>query len=467
MALAAGGFKFNLAEICIMSINTFHIAVGEAVTITATSAATYYPIPAGVPGTPVTIAAGASSALIGPFGTPRDYAVDSEIPATYVYSTPDPFASGDSVTSPTFVAPVLGTPASGDLSNCTSTSQVFVTPALGTVASGDVSACDSTSQTLTTPTVSAPAITDGSATDMNLVSPVIGSTGATTITAGAGAPDSAVQASLSRNPAGDENGLTFTAVEYGTPGNDLTITYVAPVIATLNINPAGDENALDFTAVAWGTGGNAITIEYVDPSDIDQTISVDVVGSAITISLDTDGAGAITTTAAQLITAYELVSDATDLATVAIDASDTGVADDGSGIVTAMASAPFTGGLGIGPGQSTEATVAIDGDDLTVHLETDAGGVITTTAAELITAWEADGPAVALATVAIDASDGGGLDDGSGIVTALAAANFTSGVGTGIGTAGIGSLHIDWTNGKLYINGGTLGVPVWNIVTSA
>jgi hypothetical protein len=38
---------------------------------------------------------------------------------------------------------------------------------------------------------------------------------------------------------------------------------------------------------------------------------------------------------------------------------------------------------------------------------------------------------------------------------------------TGEGTAGIGSLYTDSTNGKLYINGGTKAEPLWKIVTSA
>lgn len=38
---------------------------------------------------------------------------------------------------------------------------------------------------------------------------------------------------------------------------------------------------------------------------------------------------------------------------------------------------------------------------------------------------------------------------------------------TGPGVCGKGSLCIDYTNAKLYINGGTLAVPDWKIVTSA
>jgi len=116
--------------------------------------------------------------------------------------------------------------------------------------------------------------------------------------------------------------------------------------ATLSRNPAGDDNALTFTSVAYGTGANSITITYVDPAANDAALSVGVAGSAITVNLATDGGGAITSTAAQVKTAVEGSGAAAALVTVAIDATDTGVADDGSGVVTALASAPMTGGAG-------------------------------------------------------------------------------------------------------------------------
>lgn len=54
--------------------------------------------------------------------------------------------------------------------------------------------------------------------------------------------------------------------------------------------------------------------------------------------------------------------------------------------------------------------------------------------------------------------------DGAGVPV-----DYTDGdpVATGEGYAEIGSLYIDRTNGKLYINGGTKAQPVWKIVTSA
>jgi hypothetical protein len=38
---------------------------------------------------------------------------------------------------------------------------------------------------------------------------------------------------------------------------------------------------------------------------------------------------------------------------------------------------------------------------------------------------------------------------------------------TGEGAAGKGSLYTDYTNGKLYVNGGTKAEPAWKIFTSA
>jgi hypothetical protein len=62
--------------------------------------------------------------------------------------------------------------------------------------------------------------------------------------------------------------------------------------AALTVNPAGDDNSLTFTAVAYGTAGNAITIEYVDPADAEIPLSVDVTGTAIVVTLETDDADA-------------------------------------------------------------------------------------------------------------------------------------------------------------------------------
>jgi len=154
--------------------------------------------------------------------------------------------------------------------------------------------------------------------------------------------------------------------------------------ANLLVNPAGDDNALLFTAVNAGIGGNLLSVVYVDPAANDAALSV-VVNAAI----------------------------------------------------------------------------------ITVNLATDAGGVITSTAAEILAAVGLSGPASALVVATIEPSDTGAGDDGSGVVTAMASSFLVGGTGTAAGVAGPGSRYTDTTNCKLYINGGTKAVPDWKIVTSA
>ena len=91
-----------------------------------------------------------------------------------------------------------------------------------------------------------------------------------------------------------------------------------------------------------------------------------------------------------------------------------------------------------------------------------------------------DGPAgkQVTGTVALVNSAGKSIFGASGMVlngdtrlyiTAGAPVDYTDGTppATGEAEAGKGSLAIDTTNGKLYVNGGTKAQPVWKIVTSA
>ncbi|SDD18500.1 Chitobiase/beta-hexosaminidase C-terminal domain-containing protein [Nocardioides lianchengensis] len=57
-------------------------------------------------------------------------------------------------------------------------------------------------------------------------------------------------------------------------------------------------------SLAWGhEGGNDVTVQVVDPAAPDAPLSVSVTGTAITVSAATDGAGAIVSTATQVIAA--------------------------------------------------------------------------------------------------------------------------------------------------------------------
>lgn len=130
--------------------------------------------------------------------------------------------------------------------------------------------------------------------------------------------------------------------------------------ASANVNPTGDDNGLTFTAREYGTGGNAITVTYVDPGAASQSLAVSVAGKSIAVSLATNGGSTITSTAAQVKAAVEAHQPAHALVSVAIQTGDSGVADDGSGVVTAMASTALSGGAGDGIGIAKPGAICID-----------------------------------------------------------------------------------------------------------
>lgn len=136
--------------------------------------------------------------------------------------------------------------------------------------------------------------------------------------------------------------------------------------ASVAINPTGDDNGLTFTARAYGTEGNGITVAYVDPGGTTAALSVSVYRQAIAVSL-ARAANAITTTAAQVKAAIEAHGVANELVAVAIDATDTGAGDDGSGIVTAIAATALENGAGTAIGILQPGGLLIDTDNGTVY----------------------------------------------------------------------------------------------------
>jgi len=111
--------------------------------------------------------------------------------------------------------------------------------------------------------------------------------------------------------------------------------------ATLTTALTGNNNDLKYTSKLNGALGNAITVEYVDPDGVNAELAVSVDGTAITVSLATGAAKAITTTASDIATAIAAHAEANALVAVANAGSDTGV-----GTVTEMAATALTGGKG-------------------------------------------------------------------------------------------------------------------------
>jgi hypothetical protein len=128
--------------------------------------------------------------------------------------------------------------------------------------------------------------------------------------------------------------------------------FAANTAATLTTALTGSNNDLKYTAAATGSQGNYITVAYIDPLANNAVLAVSVSGYAITVSLATDGGGAITSLASDIVTAVGASVAATALVTVA-NAS----ANDGTGAVTALAATHLSGG-----GDAPTKVVSADGD---------------------------------------------------------------------------------------------------------
>lgn len=130
------------------------------------------------------------------------------------------------------------------------------------------------------------------------------------------------------------------------------------VEATLTTDLVGDDNDLVYTAVTPGTAGNSITIAYV-ATDPDQVLAVGVVGSAITVTLATDAASAITSTADDVAGAIALSGPASALVTVA-----NALANNGTGLVTAMGATNLANGSALGSAYQHIYSLNRSGPDL-------------------------------------------------------------------------------------------------------
>lgn len=93
---------------------------------------------------------------------------------------------------------------------------------------------------------------------------------------------------------------------------------------------------LTYTSIVDGTYGNSITVVYVDPASNSSPLAVTVTDTAISVSLETDSGGSITSTATQVKDAID-GSDASNLVDVAITGT-------GSNVQVAATVVSLTGG---------------------------------------------------------------------------------------------------------------------------
>lgn len=114
----------------------------------------------------------------------------------------------------------------------------------------------------------------------------------------------------------------------------------AGVRASLTTALAGTNNDLVWRALHAGAAGNNIRIRYV-VAGVSTPLSVSVSGNDITVNVATNGASAATSTAAQVRAAVEGHATAGKM----VFAQNAG-ADDGTGVVAALAFTNLAGGAG-------------------------------------------------------------------------------------------------------------------------
>ncbi len=116
------------------------------------------------------------------------------------------------------------------------------------------------------------------------------------------------------------------------------ITDLTPPKASLTTALTGANNDLVYTAKQGGPGGNSIRVEYVVAGN-NTPLTIAVRGYDITVNVATSGAGAATSTSAQVKSALESNADSLRLVTIAHAAS-----NDGTGVVTALTLTALAGG---------------------------------------------------------------------------------------------------------------------------
>ena len=129
---------------------------------------------------------------------------------------------------------------------------------------------------------------------------------------------------------------TFLGISSG-----LYLQYDAAVKATKALGVVGDKNAITYTAVTAGTAGNAIKVALIDPSGNSYPLQVTVVNDEIRVQLATSGAGALTSTGAEVVAAINASILCKALVTAALTV---GEGNDGSGVCAAISATALAGG---------------------------------------------------------------------------------------------------------------------------
>lgn len=137
-----------------------------------------------------------------------------------------------------------------------------------------------------------------------------------------------------------EAGAAITALALVTSDSvGRAVAATAAAAASLATGVVGSNNAITWTSTTAGAAGNSRRVQLRDPAGNSQALSVDVDGNDIIVSLATNGGGAITSTAAQVIAAVLEDNTSSQMVTPANTGASTG-----AGVVAAVALTALAGG---------------------------------------------------------------------------------------------------------------------------
>ena len=122
------------------------------------------------------------------------------------------------------------------------------------------------------------------------------------------------------------------------PITEVTGTEAVQPYARLETALTGDHNDLVFTANATGSAGDGISVTYVSSGDPLQALGISVSGDEITVSLETDAFGQVTTTAVELLQFISMDQSAGAAAARDLVSVDLAGGSSGNGLLTTMGS---------------------------------------------------------------------------------------------------------------------------------
>lgn len=263
------------------------------------------------------------------------------------------------------------------------------------------------------------------------------------------APVNAVASSLTTELTGANNDMTFTAKVKGAAGDDITIQYEAPTAngQELSVKVTGKAIKVKLAGTAAAAAAGTITIaagnvQANDTVTIGDTtykfvVSLSEPAEANEVKIGNDAAGS----AANLVAAINAGTGAGNVYGTGTIANASVTAAAIEGVVTVTAKTKGVAGNAIAF-TKTAVNITLDPTDNSLDGGVDASKTITSTAAAIKSAIEAEPTADALVAIANHAGN-----NGTGVVTAMAATALDKGVD---GTAALGGTIV-YYNKRLYL----------------